>query len=176
MDYVTWLRIRGARERTVLQREQFRLSRLRHWGTFDVPATQIRKWLGNFGGWTKVTYYGHLVSIYDWAVEVGEVPTNVARTIDRPRTPRPRPRPLSRDEIDRALAEATGDLRTQIQLGLLAGLRAHEIANGAVTAYRFDHAAGADGRLALSLFNFVAPLEEAGAPITSEPDRPAGPK
>ena len=59
---------------------------------------------------------------------------------------------------------------------ILAIDRAHEIANCAVTAYRFDHAAGADGRLALSLFNFVAPLEEAGAPITSEPDRPAGPK
>jgi 2,3-bisphosphoglycerate-dependent phosphoglycerate mutase len=26
------------------------------------------------------------------------------------------------------------------------------------------------GKLSLQLFNFVAPLEEAGAPVTSEPD------
>jgi broad specificity phosphatase PhoE len=59
---------------------------------------------------------------------------------------------------------------------ILAIDRAHEIANCAVTAYRFDRTADGDGRLALSLFNFVAPLEEGGAPITSKPDHPAGPK
>ncbi len=128
MDYTTWLKIGGARERTIMQREKFRLSRLRDWGTLNVPDVQVRRWLGQFTGWTKCTYYGHLISLYDWAVEVGEVPTNLARSIDRPRSPRPKPRPLTRDEMDRALDGATGDLRTTLQLGLLAGLRAHEIA------------------------------------------------
>jgi broad specificity phosphatase PhoE len=59
---------------------------------------------------------------------------------------------------------------------ILAIDRAHEIANCAVTAYRFDPTAGSSGRLVLELFNVVAPLEEEGAPITSGPDHPAGPK
>lgn len=128
MDYVTWMRIGGAREQTVGQRDRFRESRLRDWGTLDVPIEQIRAWLGQFDGWTKCTYYGHLLSLYEWAVHVGTVPTNPIREIPRPRSPKPKPRPLTRDEIDRALAGASGDLRAHLLLGLLAGLRAHEIA------------------------------------------------
>lgn len=128
MDYITWMKVNGARERTITQREKFRRSRLRDWGTLDVPCDTIRRWLAQYDGWTRCTYYGHLVSLYDWAVETGKVPTNPARQIPRPRSPRPRPRPLAREEIDRALGSATGDLRTHLQLGLLAGLRAHEIA------------------------------------------------
>ena len=35
---------------------------------------------------------------------------------------------------------------------------------------RFDPGKGSDGELVLRRYNFVAPLEEAGAPVTSEPD------
>jgi broad specificity phosphatase PhoE len=45
-----------------------------------------------------------------------------------------------------------------------------EVANCGVTEYRFDSAAGKDGRLKLERYNFVAPLERAGAPVTAEPD------
>jgi probable phosphoglycerate mutase len=53
---------------------------------------------------------------------------------------------------------------------ILAIDRAEEIANCSVTLYRHDPSLGPRGNLALELFNFVAPLEEAGAPITSKPD------
>jgi probable phosphoglycerate mutase len=43
-----------------------------------------------------------------------------------------------------------------------------EIANCSVTTYHSDP--GQHGRLSLATFNFVAPLEEAGAPITAEHD------
>ena len=46
----------------------------------------------------------------------------------------------------------------------------NEVANCSVTLYRYDETAAPRGKLALELFNFVAPLEEAGAPVTSEPD------
>ncbi len=46
----------------------------------------------------------------------------------------------------------------------------NEIANCSVTSYEFDENAGPRGKLDLKLFNFVAPLEEAGAPVTSKPD------
>jgi len=45
-----------------------------------------------------------------------------------------------------------------------------EVANCSVTTYEFDRSAG---RLHLRLYNFVAPLEEAGAPVTHESDAPA---
>ena len=48
--------------------------------------------------------------------------------------------------------------------------RESEVANCSVTSYVHDASAGPKGQLRLELFNFVAPLEEAGAPVTSEPD------
>ncbi|HEV2764304.1 MAG TPA: histidine phosphatase family protein [Pyrinomonadaceae bacterium] len=51
-----------------------------------------------------------------------------------------------------------------------------DVANCGVTAYEFDPAKGEQGRLALRLYNFVAPLEEAGAPVTVKKDEPVAPK
>jgi broad specificity phosphatase PhoE len=54
--------------------------------------------------------------------------------------------------------------------------RENEVANCSVTSYRFDEHGGPRGQLRLELFNFVAPLEEAGAPVTSKPDVRVGVK
>jgi broad specificity phosphatase PhoE len=54
--------------------------------------------------------------------------------------------------------------------------RQKDVANCAVTAYRFDPACGHTGQLALERYNFVAPLVAAGEPVTTEPDVPVGPK
>jgi len=48
--------------------------------------------------------------------------------------------------------------------------RENEVANCSLTSYVLDPTAGPRGHLKLELFNFVAPLEAAGAPVTSEPD------
>ena len=50
------------------------------------------------------------------------------------------------------------------------------IANCSVTSYEFDPTLGRKGKLALRLFNFTAPLEEAGAPVTRKPDAPVASK
>jgi probable phosphoglycerate mutase len=47
-----------------------------------------------------------------------------------------------------------------------------DVANCGVTEYRFDAAEGKDGQLVLDRYNFVAPLERAGAPVTVAPDPP----
>lgn len=59
---------------------------------------------------------------------------------------------------------------------ILAIDRAADIPNCSVTSYEFDSASGKNGKLALRLTNFVAPLQQAGAPVTAEPDIPAAPK
>ena len=53
---------------------------------------------------------------------------------------------------------------------ILAIDRDGDVANCAVTEYAFDPAQGHSGRMRLKRYNFVAPLAEAGAPLTSEPD------
>jgi probable phosphoglycerate mutase len=49
-----------------------------------------------------------------------------------------------------------------------------EIANCSVTSYEHDETLGPRGNLRLKRFNFVAPLEEAGASVTSKPDANVG--
>jgi broad specificity phosphatase PhoE len=53
---------------------------------------------------------------------------------------------------------------------LMAIDRHGDVANCGVTAYRFDPAQGKDGKLVLQTYNFVAPLEQGGAPVTRKPD------
>ncbi|GAC1315610.1 MAG: histidine phosphatase family protein [Chloroflexota bacterium] len=48
--------------------------------------------------------------------------------------------------------------------------RTDEIANCAVAEYDFDPNAGRRGKLVRSLYNFVAPLQAAGEPVTTAPD------
>jgi len=57
---------------------------------------------------------------------------------------------------------------------LLAIDKKEEVANCSVTLYQHDATLGPRGNLRLKLFNFVAPLEEGGAPVTSEPDTSVG--
>ncbi len=59
---------------------------------------------------------------------------------------------------------------------ILAIDREAEVANCGVTSYALDGASGDDATLRLRAYNFVAPLEEGGAPVTSAPDAPAGAK
>lgn len=54
--------------------------------------------------------------------------------------------------------------------------RMADIPNCSVTSYEFDPSLGRNGKLVPRLVSFVAPLQEAGAPITVEPDVPAAPK
>jgi broad specificity phosphatase PhoE len=54
--------------------------------------------------------------------------------------------------------------------------RGADVPNCSVTSYAFDPRAGRAGKLVPRLVNFVAPLEEAGAAVTSDPDVPAAPK
>ncbi len=54
--------------------------------------------------------------------------------------------------------------------------RAGDVPNCSITSYEFDAAIGNSGKLVPRLSNFVAPLVEAGAPVTTAPDLPAAPK
>jgi broad specificity phosphatase PhoE len=59
---------------------------------------------------------------------------------------------------------------------ILAIDREAEVANCGVTGYVLDRDAVPGGMLRLETYNFVAPLVEGGAQVTSRPDAPAGAK
>src|SRR5919112_6713284 len=61
-------------------------------------------------------------------------------------------------------------LETMTEEQILAIDAQAEVANCSVTEYRFDAELGPNGGLTLHRYNFVAPLEQAGAPVTSDPD------
>ena len=54
--------------------------------------------------------------------------------------------------------------------------RQADVPNCGVTFYEFDPHASERGKLVLRVANFVAPLVEAGTPVTTAPDVPAAPK
>lgn len=52
--------------------------------------------------------------------------------------------------------------------------READVANCAITEYRLDQGAGADGKLVLARYNVTAPMKQQATPVTSAPDQIAG--
>lgn len=53
---------------------------------------------------------------------------------------------------------------------ILAIDRQGDVANCSVTSYEFDPTRGRRGKMVLRMYNFVAPLEQEGTPVTTRPD------
>jgi broad specificity phosphatase PhoE len=49
-----------------------------------------------------------------------------------------------------------------------------DVANCAITEYRFDPSCGTSGSLVLERYNVTAPLDEEATPVTHAPDQIAG--
>lgn len=49
--------------------------------------------------------------------------------------------------------------------------RQGDIANCAITEYRFDPSGARDGHLELVRYNITAPMEQEGTPVTAAPDK-----
>ncbi|MFC7737185.1 histidine phosphatase family protein [Roseomonas sp. GCM10028921] len=64
-------------------------------------------------------------------------------------------------------------LENMTEEAILAIDREGDVPNCGITEYRFDPKIGASGALRLHRYNFVAPLEREGTPVTAEPDAKA---
>lgn len=78
---------------------------------------------------TRYTYYSALRAWCRWLIRTDRRTDDPTETIDRPRMPAGRPRPITRTQLDHVLAMPLHrDTRTKILLAAFQGLRVHEIA------------------------------------------------
>lgn len=128
--FAGWLRSWGAAQTTITARTGVLAAVLERWHPITVTSMELAAWLGNpeWSAWTRETYFSHLRSLFDWLRITGQRADDPTRDMRRPSAPRGKPRPLSPGQVRQVLDAATGDLRTWFLLGMLAGLRAHEIA------------------------------------------------
>lgn len=122
------LLVQGASACTIRLRVSFANGRARAWGRLDLSPLEFASWLSEYSGWTRITYLNHARSLFGWAVAEGLLDQNPAIPARRGRQPRPRPTPLTAEEVRQVLDTASGDLYTWLQLGRLQGLRCFEIA------------------------------------------------
>jgi len=126
-----WMRSWSAADRTISERLVAVRAGLREWGDprSTTPDT-LTGWLANpaLSPWTRVTYYYHVRSYFGWLHQTAQIESNPATELRVPKTPKDRPRPLTATEATRVLGAASGNLRAYLLLGMLAGMRVHEIA------------------------------------------------
>lgn len=126
--FESWLRLESISPGTIYRRVGFARQFFTTFGCWDVDPEDLVEWLDAYTGWTRRTYYSHLRSLYSWLIDSGAVDADPTGRLRPGRTPRCNPSPLTPDEVERALQAARRDVRTWILLGVLAGLRCHEIA------------------------------------------------
>lgn len=78
---------------------------------------------------TRYTYYTALRAWSRWLIRTGKRDVDPTETVERPRMPVGRPRPITRAQLDRLLAmPLRRDTQTKVLLAAFQGLRVHEVA------------------------------------------------
>lgn len=129
-NFRSWLRSWGASDSTVTVRLRVCAAFERDHDPQAANADDIAAWLARPGlaPWTRHSYYGHLRSLFEWMRRSGLRPDDPMLDMRAPRRPAQKPRPLAPLDQSRAIVAADDDVRAWLLLGLLAGLRAFEIA------------------------------------------------
>lgn len=87
---------------------------------------------------TRRAYACHIRAFYRWALRAGLIDHDPSTVLTIPRVPRHLPRPISEDDLTRALADARPKMRLILILGAYAGLRCVEIAGLDWTDLRYS--------------------------------------
>lgn len=97
----------------------------------NVTADDLVTWqlLRRLAPRTMVSEVSHITCFYDWAVDIGAMDQNPARSLIRPKLNRPLPRPIAEADLALAIAGAPSRIRPWLVLAAYEGLRAMEIAS-----------------------------------------------
>lgn len=78
--------------------------------------------------WTRVTYYWSIHDFCEFLVVAGYIGDNPAEHVEKPRSDKGLPRPLTNEEVARIRAACSGRLLDVVTIMLVTGLRVHEVA------------------------------------------------
>ncbi len=144
-EHVEHLHLRGLADTHVTKRRQ-EVERLEAFlGHSPLTATlaELQRWARALPRNTPQSRYAaisHVRSFYGWCLEFEHLSSDPARKLPHPKLPRMLPRPMSEDDLKRAIDNADGRVRVWLVLAAYAGLRCIEIA----ALYRHDILDGAD--------------------------------
>lgn len=129
--HVTFLAAAGRAANTIRDRRTCleRLERALPFGLLFATSEQLAAWLSRpeWSRWTRHTYASHLIGFYRWAHKQRLLDSDPMADIERPKTPRGLPRPVTDEQLAKLLT-APEPLRTAFMLAAYAGLRRAEIA------------------------------------------------
>ncbi len=135
-DHAAHLRAAGKSERTIEARVEVlrRLNTYLPFGLAFAATEQIEAWLAlptrrgkRRSRWTTITFGTHIRGFYAWADRAGLLVGDPAMLIGRPPNPKSVPKPVTEDELERAL-KSDDPWFVAVALAAFAGLRADEIA------------------------------------------------
>lgn len=131
-EHLIWLRLRGLRETTIVQRG-YALRRLDR--ALPVPLLAVDEQM--LATWQRALQLtpvahccevGHVSQFYKWALLDGLISRDPTLRLIRPKKPRRLPRPISEEDLAVAIDCAPAHIRPWLILAAYEGLRAGEIA------------------------------------------------
>lgn len=128
------LESRGLSPRTIEGRRTVlnRLDRDLPMGVAEATTEELEDFLAirGFAGWTRCTYYTHIVGFFRWATHPNRLHLDYdpSAGLVRPSAPKSLPRPATNDELSRALAYLPQPWVVYVRLAAYAGARCCEIA------------------------------------------------
>lgn len=130
-DYLDHLRAANHRDASVTSAASvlYRLHRDLPFGLAYAAVDQLRAWLAH-RGWapaTRSAYHKHIKGFYAWATQNGLLDGDPSLLLDRPKAPRGRARPITDQQLAKALA-VRAPLNLAVLLAAYGGLRVGEIA------------------------------------------------
>src|SRR5262245_48715349 len=132
-DHLRWMRLSGLAATTIAHRRRAlqRIAAFIAIPLLAATAADLYAWRASLTGLADVTvaaYVSHVRSFYDWAAGAGLIQHSPAARLPVPSLGRRLPRPISTDDLYRAIAAAAQPVRLWLVLICWCGLRCKEIA------------------------------------------------
>jgi integrase/recombinase XerD len=157
--WADWMRLSGLAPRTITARVGvMRRIETAHGPALTLTHADLLTHLAQYShAKTRQTVRGHIRAFYGWAIDEQHLEIDPSLRLPRVKVPANRPRPVSTDDLARAMREAPDPDRLWLELMAYAGLRGSEVAG----IRRGDARQESDGTWVLSITQGKGGAEQA---------------